>query len=139
MSSGQSRAKTHVGTQVQTKRATGFSFPRSARLLETPQFNWVFSAPRRSTDDYFTVLGRPPQTELASPDSARLGLAIAKRCAPRAVARNRIKRVIRESFRYARDTLKPVDLVVLCRPAAVGADNATLNALLAKHWKRFQR
>lgn len=120
-------------------RSAGFGFPRTARLLDTFQFDRVFAAPRRSSDTYFTVLGRPAAPEAASPKAARLGLAIAKRCAPRAVARNRIKRVIRENFRHVRGTLKPMDLVVLCRRAAVDANNATLNASLAKHWKRFQR
>ncbi len=78
-------------------------------------------------------------SEAASPSGPRLGLAIAKRCAPHAVARNRIKRVIRESFRHVRDDLKPMDLVVLCRRAAVEADNATLYDSLARHWKRFHR
>lgn len=34
--------------------------------------------------------------------------------------------------------LKPIDLVVLCRRAAVEADNETLTASLSRHWKRFQ-
>ena len=120
-------------------RRAGFGFPRTARLLASSQFDWVFAGPRRSSDAYFTVLGRPAAGDANTPESARLGLAIAKRCAPRAVTRNRIKRVIRESFRHAQATLRPMDLVVLCRHAAVNADNATLNASLATHWKRFQR
>ena len=125
--------------QAQTARATGSRLPRSAKLLDTPSFDRVFAAPRRSSDGFFTVLGREPPADGTTACSARLGLAIAKRCAPRAVDRNRIKRVIRESFRHARSSLQPMDLVVLCRRTAVEADNAILSASLTKHWKRFQK
>lgn len=98
----------------------------------------MFAAPQRSADRYFTVLGRERALPSAAPsDGARLGLAISKRCAQRAVARNRIKRVVRESFRLTRWRLKAIDLVVLCRPDAADADTATLRASLATHWMRF--
>lgn len=46
---------------------------------------------------------------------ARLGVVAAKRMAPRAVTRNMIKRITRESFRQT--TLPRVDCIVrLCRP-----------------------
>lgn len=48
----------------------------------------------------------------------RLGLIVGKRCLPRAVDRNRAKRVIRESFRYAPE-LPALDIVV--RVAVAGA------------------
>jgi ribonuclease P protein component len=110
-------------------------------LLDAKGYDRVFADARRSADRYFTVLVRA--REQAAGDgpipSARLGLAISKRSAPRAVARNRIKRVIRDSFRHARPALPGADLVVLCRRAAVAADNATLRASLATHWQECAR
>jgi ribonuclease P protein component len=44
--------------------------------------------------------------------SARLGLIVAKRHVPRAHARNRIKRVLRESFRLRRPELPAFDIVI---------------------------
>ena len=44
--------------------------------------------------------------------AARLGLVVPKRALPRAVDRNRAKRVLRESFRKARAGLPPCDIVV---------------------------
>lgn len=63
-------------------------------------------------------------------ETARLGLAISKRCSKRAVDRNRIKRLIRESFRRARPGLPPVDIVVTARDIAVAESGAALLAEL---------
>jgi ribonuclease P protein component len=119
-------------------------FPRSARLLHKTQFQEVFDGPNKSVDAYFTVLAR-----INASGQARLGLAIAKKCARRAVDRNRLKRLVRESFRYHRASLaglgaqgaEPigVDLVVLCRRDAVGADNSKLLASLDTHWARIRK
>ncbi|RMH18288.1 MAG: ribonuclease P protein component [Gammaproteobacteria bacterium] len=48
---------------------------------------------------------------------ARLGLAISKRFNPSSVQRNRIKRIIRESFRKQLNPLRSLDLVVMCADA----------------------
>lgn len=114
--------------------------PRSLRLRDSGAFERVFASPRRSADRYFTVLGRDRPESMGVPTpGARLGLAISKRCASRAIARNRIKRVVRESFRLTRQALGETDLVVLCQRAAVEADSATLRASLRAHWRRFYR
>ena len=67
-----------------------------------------------------------------------MGLAIAKKAAKRAVDRNRIKRLCRESFRQ-QDNLPVVDLVVMTRASAVSATNAELFSALDKHWQRIRR
>lgn len=112
----------------------GNGFPRAARLLDKAQFQQVFDDPRKSMDPYFTVLARPNAEPLA-----RLGLAIAKKCARRAVDRNRLKRLVRESFRLERLGLPGLDLVVLCRRDAVTADNLQLRASLTRHWARIRK
>lgn len=121
----------------QSSRVPTFAFPRSARLLDSKSYTRVFADARRCADRYFTILARASDRDAF--EAARLGLAISKRNAPRAVARNRIKRVIRDSFRHARPGLPCADLVVLCRRAAVDADNATLRASLATHWQELAR
>lgn len=67
----------------------------------------------------------------------RLGLAVAKRRVRRATARNRLKRVVRESFRAVAPSLPPVDIVVLAGPAAGATNNAKLFASLEQHWQRI--
>jgi len=66
-----------------------------------------------------------------------LGLAVSKRVDKRAVGRNRIKRVIRESFRHHQSQLTGLDLVVIARAGAARADKAELSAALATLWQRL--
>lgn len=68
---------------------------------------------------------------------ARLGLAISKRASKLAVERNRLKRLLRESFRRIRDQLPPVDVVVMARDQAVSLSNADLLAEADALWRRL--
>ncbi|HJY37969.1 MAG TPA: ribonuclease P protein component, partial [Steroidobacteraceae bacterium] len=52
-----------------------------------------------------------------------------------AVRRNRIKRLVRESFRQHQHELPAVDLVVNARSAARDADNAAITRSLERHWR----
>lgn len=68
-------------------------------------------------------------------DYPRLGLAIAKKHVRRAVDRNRIKRLIRESFRHNLTFLSGLDIVVLARKGVENSTNEILTSALNKHWK----
>ena len=108
------------------------TFTRDHRLLNGEQFSHVFAAPRRSSDRYFTVLVREN-----GGSHARLGLAVAKKRIRLAVGRNRIKRLVRESFRHNAHQLGAVDVIVLSRFDG-NADNPTLSRSLLSHWKRLR-
>lgn len=66
---------------------------------------------------------------------ARLGLAIAKRAVPSAVDRNRIRRLIRESFRYRQSKLVGLDIVVVTGPP-LSIQNMT-HEELSQQWTRL--
>ena len=64
---------------------------------------------------------------------ARLGMVVAKRLFKRAVDRNRMRRVIRETFRLYSPQLAAVDIVVRVHAIPVETEAAAeLSALLAK-------
>jgi ribonuclease P protein component len=101
-------------------------------LLKPDEYRRVFNGGRRSIDRHFLVLAYPNRGQYA-----RLGLAVAKKHCRKAVERNRIKRMIRESFRHNQKALAGLDLVVVARQGAPLADNRRcLNSLL-HHWQRI--
>ena len=112
--------------------------PRSARLLKPADFNRVFSRNRASTDSLFRVIARKNDLSWS-----RLGMAVSRKVDKRAVERNRIKRVVRESFRAwnARTVLEggeSFDIVVLPRAACATMGNEKLFQSLSRHWSRIE-
>ena len=92
-----------------------YGFPKQARLLKSPQFNWVFNNQSvKISTRFFLLLAVQQQT----PCRPRLGLVVAKKTIKRAVQRNRIKRSIRECFRVNQARLPHWDMVVLPRRGA---------------------
>ena len=69
-------------------------------------------------------------------EHSRLGTSVSRRVARRAVARNRIKRQIRESFRHNAERLKGLDVVVIARSGAQTMDSNRLRHVLARAWER---
>ena len=113
----------------------GFAFGKPRRLTNARAYSRVFEKPRRSRDKCFTVLARP-RADRPRGEPGRLGLAISKKHCRKASARNRIKRVVRESFRLHQARLSGLDIVVLNQPAATLASNRELRASIERHWRR---
>ncbi|WP_238375952.1 ribonuclease P protein component [Ectothiorhodospira magna] len=85
-------------------------------------------------------ISQPPFTGLwihAPMTGPRLGLAVAKKSVRQATQRNRIKRLIRESFRRHRAVMAPMDMVILCKPGAQHFNNADLQQALERLWRRM--
>ena len=104
------------------------------RLLNAAAFGRVFKKATRSRDKWFTVLCT--QSDL---DIARLGMAISKKNCRLATGRNRIKRVVRESFRQHQTDLQGLDIVVINQAAAARASNKELIASIDGHWQGCTR
>ncbi len=110
------------------------SFGKQRRLLTPRDFRQVFqTATLKVSSKDLLILARINQSPVA-----RLGLVIAKKHVRRANQRNRIKRVIRESFRQQR-LFTGLDLVVLARGPLDQRDNEELFQLLAQLWQQLQR
>jgi ribonuclease P protein component len=107
-------------------------FPRTARLTQAQEFQRLFRGSKRQTIGPLTLLILDNGAPLP-----RLGLAISRKHLPTAVARNRIKRVIREAFRLNQATIGGVDLVALSRPGLGALDRPALRALVARHFERL--
>lgn len=91
--------------------APNTTFTKAQRLLTPSTFKAVFDAPETKLHQkHLMAFVRSNECE-----SARLGMAITKRKVPTAVARNTIKRHIRESFRLQCSTLKNKDIVFIVK------------------------
>ena len=104
-------------------------------MLNAAAFTRVFRSGRRAKDEFFQVIAGAENDDIQA--RARLGLAVSKRNAPRAVDRNRIKRIVREYFRQNYSGFDKRDYVVVANPAAHRHCNRELRASLAKLFGRL--
>lgn len=111
-----------------------YEFNRESRLLTPGQFQSVFTKPIRFGSSHITVL-----TSQNPDKNNRLGLAIAKKRVKLAVQRNRIKRLIRESFRLNRNNLPNIDIVVMVKSGTDKLDNKEINQQLEKIWRKINQ
>lgn len=110
------------------------TFPRELRLLAPVQFKAVFEQPFRASTPQLTLLSR--QNTLGF---ARLGLTVAKKHLKRAHERNRIKRIVRESFRLKQHQLPCYDFVFVAKGGIGQLSNQELFETLEKLWQRHIR
>lgn len=100
--------------------------------MRKPDFERVFARHQRSADAMLVVMARRNRLQ-----GSRLGLAIAKKKTPRAVDRNRLKRVIRESFRRNQPFSIAIDVVVMNQVGVERKTNQQLFESLDKHWRKI--
>jgi ribonuclease P protein component len=108
------------------------TLPARLRLRRKRDFDAAYARGRRLNDGFFTVIAIA--NEFGAP---RLGLAVAVRAAGGAVARNRLRRLIRESFRLHQRSLPALDLVVSVRARARELPAPALRASLEALWRKL--
>jgi len=117
-----------------TAAAPRLGFPRTLRLCKPGDFRRVYANGRRLGNEFFTI-----NAEANALERARLGMSVAVRTLGSAVARNRVRRLIRESFRHHQARVPPVDVIVGVRTAARAASAAELRASIDRLWQKLMR
>lgn len=110
-------------------------FGRSKRLLTKAAYKAVFDdSSYRVSHRNLLMLARPSGLK-----EARLGLIVAKKNVRLAVKRNRIKRVVRDSFRLNQQTLETLDIIFLARRGLDQLEPAEQHKLLLQSWRKLSR
>lgn len=108
-------------------------FTRENRLISKQDFQRVFASRCKIAHKYLVAIYCPSGLQLA-----RLGLVIAKHHIPLAVDRNRIRRILRESFRQQQDALKGLDIIILLRSECTPQGN-TLRQDIDSLWPLLKK
>lgn len=116
--------------KVPKKRA----LPRTDRVRRRSAFRRIQSEGRRVHTQHFILIQRASEA-----GRRRLGITVTKKIG-NAVARNRVKRVVREAFRLHRDLFTPsVDIVFIAKRGAPTLGLAEVLEQLRKAQKSIAR
>ncbi len=108
-------------------------FDKGRRLLKATEFQAVF-------DGALFKVGHPHFLVLANRNTLghpRLGLVIGKKNIRRAVKRNRVKRVVRETFRASQTTLDSLDIIFLARKGFDSLQPSQQTRIMRETWQRL--
>ena len=104
-------------------------------MTEKLNFDHVFSSSTVSEDKYFAVFYMPNK----GPKN-RLGVSTAKRAVSKATKRNKLKRLIKNSFLGGLELGRGVDVVVRVKhQASRAADDKMLLESLTNHWQKIMK
>ena len=106
-------------------------FDKTRRLLKKSDYDHVFSQAQKMVTAEFIVLYRENTI-----GHARLGLALSKKMIAKAHDRNRVKRMLRVTFRTS-ELLPAIDIIVLARQGVSKVQNSIIIARLSKAWNKL--
>ncbi len=107
-------------------------FLKHNRLRSQADFKAVFDVRARIRSPYYLLYYR-----VKDESAPRLGLVAAKRNIRTAVARNRLKRIARETFRTSKAKIEGVDIVFVIQRQAMNATNQEVHQCLDKLFKQL--
>ncbi|STX30246.1 ribonuclease P protein component (RNase P) [Legionella beliardensis] len=107
-----------------------YEFDKTRRLITKSEYDYVFAQGKKILTPEFVILYRSNCLGYA-----RLGLSLSKKRIAKACQRNRLKRIVRESFRT--QNLPAVDIVFLARHGAAKVENSSIIAHLGNAWKKL--
>ena len=110
------------------------NFPNEYRLKNSADFLKVFSARQiRMQQAGFTIWAHEGPA-----NAAKLGIALSKKKLPKAVQRNHIRRLVRESFRVNKSVLMGYEVIVQVHRWDVVATHEKFFQRLSACWSQLQ-
>ena len=110
-------------------------FTKEQRLLTPAAFREVFDAPERKLHQSHLMAFVRTNTH----EQPRVGMAITKRKVPTAVARNLIKRQIREQFRIKASSLENKDIDFIVKSSVKGLSNKEIKTEVINIFKKIEK
>jgi ribonuclease P protein component len=107
-------------------------FPKKNRLVSQADYDSAFKNAKKIGQQALVGLYKPNHLELA-----RVGIIVSKRVAKSAVIRNRIRRIVRESFRSYQNQLKGFDIVIIMRHSSCILTRSELREAIDKLWEKL--
>lgn len=107
-----------------------YCFDKTRRLLKKSDYDHVFNQAKKLVTSDFIVLYRENNV-----GQARLGLALSKKMIAKSHDRNRIKRMLRESFRTR--SLPAIDIIFLARHGVANVQNSVIFTKLSQAWDKL--
>lgn len=105
-----------------------YGFSKRSHLRKTDEISSVFDFRHRQSGAHLTVLVKP--NTLGIP---RLAVMVSRRVSPKAVARNYMRRLVRETFRQHQHQIGAFDIVVRVTRPFEREQHAAVHEELLKH------
>jgi len=102
-----------------------FTFPRTRRIRRRREFEYIYEHGQLYHDARFRIF----YVRKSPTEPGRLGISVSKKLG-KAHLRNRIKRIIRETFRLHPELTAGLDLIIQPRPALLTLTNAQISQYL---------
>ncbi|CAL4317719.1 Ribonuclease P protein component [Buchnera aphidicola (Eriosoma lanigerum)] len=107
-----------------------YFFKKKSRLLKSKNFKYSFK--KKISNKEFIILSR-----INTFSYSRIGLIISKKNINKSHERNRIKRLIRETFRLSQHQLLNMDFLVIKKKQLNKINNKKLIDSLNNLWKKY--